>query len=171
MAGVSGSIVFNLVATLAGAAVAGEAPRYRADFERRVDIAPGTDALGKCDLLYSATRTIAASGNEDLDFAGVLAGPLGATIAAAEIVAVVIEAAAGNTNDVVYGPTASVGALGPFGDLTDRLKVRAGDFQVLYCRTGWTITATTADKWNVANSGGTTGVTYTIHVIARSVAA
>lgn len=171
MAGVRASLAVSFIALLTGSAVAGESAKYRADFRGQMDWEPGTADLGDANVLYAATRTIAASSNEDLDLAGVLADALGSTIAAAEVVAVIIEAAAGNTNDVRFGPAASAGALGPFADATDRIGIRPGNFIVLTCKQGWTITATTADKWNFANSSSGSGVTYTIHILGRTVAA
>lgn len=171
MAGVTAQLAFSLVARLTAAAVGGSTPQFPVDIERSLAYAPGTGAIDQANILYHATRTLAASGTEDLDLAGVLANALGATIAAAEIVCIVIQAAAGNTNTISWGPTASVGALLAFGDLTDRLQVRPGDFQVLSCVGGWTITATTADKITVTNLAGSTGVDYTITLIGRTVAA
>jgi hypothetical protein len=171
MTGVTASLALTLAARLTGAAVGGDVPQYTANvnFERSID--PGTAGLDQADVLYHAARTLAASATEDLDLAGVLASALGATLSYAEITGVIIEADEGNTNDVVWGPTASVGALGPFGDLTDRAKVGPGDICAITNRKGWPVTATTADKWTVANGGSGTPVTYTITIIGRTVAA
>lgn len=171
MPGVTATLALSLVARLTGAAVSGESPIFNASIDRSLAFTPGTDAVTKADILYKADRTLVASATEDLDLAGVLATALGVTIAAAEICAIIIEAAAGNTNDVVFGPTAAVGALGPFSDITDRLKVAPGDFHVLTCKRGWTITAATADKMTFTNGAGGTPVTYTLTLIGRTVAA
>lgn len=170
MAGVRAIIALNIDATLTGAGDLGN-PKQRVVIEELLTLLEGTDAINKCDLLWQDTRTIAASGNEDLDFAGVLTTAFGATVAAAELVVVFIKAHSGNTNNVKVGPTASVGALGPFADITDRLSIKPGEWQIFVSESGWAITATTADKWNIANSGGTTGVDYDILVLARTVAA
>lgn len=170
-AGVRASLSVSLIALLTGAAVAGEAARYRADFQRSREWEPGAADQGDADILYSATRTLAASASEDLDLAGVLATALGTTIAAAEVVAIVIEAASGNTNDIRYGPAASGGALLGFADATDRRIIAPGDFEAMTCKRGWAVTATSADKLNVANAAAGTSVTYTIHIIGRTVAA
>lgn len=171
MAGVTANLAVSLVARLTGAAVGGDVPQYTAKVDQALAFEPGTDAVNKADLLYRATRTLAASANEDLDLAGVLQSALGAVVAAAEVVAIIIEADDGNTNDVRYGPAASAGALLGFADATDRRAVAPGDFDVLTCRRGWPVTATTADKLNVANAAAGTPVTYTITVIGRTVAA
>ncbi len=168
MAGVTADIVLSIQAALAGANVAGAAPRYGKSIEKRVQIEAGTGAVGKADLLYSATRTIAASGNDPLDLAGVLVGPLGgAAIAAAEVVAIYIEAAAANTNDVLMGGGATpfVGPIGAAGILA----LKPGEFALFTSTQGWPVTPATADLLRIANSGAGTGVDYTIIVIARSV--
>lgn len=171
MAGVTATLSLSLAARLTAAAVGGATPQYVAEIDRALSLLPGTDAVNKADLLYHAERTLAASASEDLDLAGVLATALGATIAAAEVVAIIIQAAAGNTNDVRYGPTASVGALLGFNALTDRRNVSPGDFDCLTSRRGWAITAATADKLTVLNAAAGTPVTYTITIIGRTVAA
>ncbi len=171
MAGVTAALAFTLSARLTGAAVGGQVPQFNAEIDRALDYEPGTAALNETNVLYKATRQIAASGNEDLDLAGVLANALGATVAAAEAVLIVIEADEGNVNDVVYGPAASGGALLGFGDASDRRKVAPGDFEVLSCRRGWPVAGGSADKLNVANGGAGSVVNYTITVIGRTVAA
>lgn len=171
MAGVTANIALNVDARLVGAAIGGDAPVFNANIDRVLSFSSGTDTIAKADLLYRATRTLAASANEDLDLAGVLASPLGVVVNAAEVVAIVIEAANGNTNDVRYGPAASAGALLGFADATDRRAVAPGDFDVMTCRRGWPVTATTADKLNIANAAAGTPVTYTITIIGRTVAA
>lgn len=170
MAGVKAELTLSIDATLTGTGDLGD-PKQRVIINEALSLLAGTDAVNKADILFQDSRNIAASGNEDLDFAGVLTTAFGATIAAAELVAVFIKAHATNVNNVRFGPTASVGALGPFADITDRLSIKPGEYIVLVSESGWAITATTADKWNFANSGSGTGVDYDIVVIARTVAA
>lgn len=171
VAGVTASLVLRLVGSLVGSDVAGASPSFEFDETLQRNFKPGTAAVNEANVLYRATRQLAASANEDLDLAGVLANALGATVAAAEVVAVVIEADADNTNDVQVGPAASAGALLGFLDASDRVAIAPGDFLCHTCRRGWAITATSADKVNVANSAGSTVVNYTITVIGRTVAA
>jgi len=171
VAGVTASLVLRMIGSLVGSDVAGAAPTFEFDETLQRNFKPGTAAVNEANVLYRATRQIAASGNEDLDLAGVLANALGATIAAAEIVAVVIEADEANTNDVRFGPAASAGALLGFLDASDRVAVAPGDFLVHTCRRGWAVTATSADKVNVANSGSGTVVNYTITLFGRTVVA
>ena len=126
-------------------------------------------ANGKIDLQWSDTRTLAASANEDIDLAGVLADAFGATFTAVEVASLYISADSGNTNDVEFGPAASNGFLGPFKDASDRLKIGPDQFFAMPApAAGWAVTAGTGDKLNVANGGSGTPVTYTIHILARS---
>lgn len=171
MPGVTATLILSLVARHTAAAGAGGTPQVNYDVERRLTFEPGTADTNDADVLYRATRQIAASGNENLDLAGVLANVFGATIAAAEIVAILVEADEDNANNVVFGPAAAAGFVGPFGDASDRLSVRPGDFHLLTCQTGWAVGAGASDVINVANSGAGTPVDYTITVIGRTVAA
>lgn len=170
MAGVRADILLSISAALTGAAVAGNVPNFNAAIEKRMQLEPGTDALGKADLMYAATRTILASGNDPLDLAGVLTGPLGgAAIAAAEVVAIYIEAAEGNINDVVAGGGATpfVGPLGAAGTYT----LKPGAYVLFADERGWPVVAATGDLLRLVNSAAGTPVTYTIIVLARSIVA
>lgn len=170
MPGVTANIAFSFDATLAGSSDLGS-PKQRVTISKALALIAGTDAVNKADILFADTRTIAASGNEDLDLAGVLTDAFGATVAAAEVVAIFIAAAAGNTNNVVVGPAAAAGFMGPFGAATDRIAIKPGEWQPFVSQSGWPVTATSADKLNVANSGAGTGVDYDIVILGRTVAA
>lgn len=170
MAGVAAEILVSIAGKLAGTADLGN-PSAPISISKSVQIAPGTDALGKADILWSDTRTLAASGTENLDLAGVLTGLLGGTITAAEITAIYIEAASGNTNDVLFFGAASNSFNGPLSGTTPKLALGPTDFALITNRKGWTVTATTGDILLVGNGGGTTGVTYNIVLFGRTVAA
>lgn len=132
-----------------------------------------TDGTGadQCDMVFADTRTIAASGSESLDLAGGLTDAFGATMTFAEIVAIYVKAAAANTNDVVVGGAASNAYVGPFGDATDKVKVKPGGVLLIAGPNAaglGAVTASTGDILQVANSGGSTGVTYDIIIVGRS---
>lgn len=171
MAGVTASLDFSLNARLTKAAVGGGTPQFNAAVDYALNLLPGTNGVDKADLLYHASRQLAASGTEDLDLAGSLADALGTTIVSAEIIALVVEAAGANTNNVRVGPAASAGALLGFVDATDRVSVTPGGLLVMVNPSGWAVTATTADKITVANSAAGSVVDYTITLIGRTVAA
>ncbi|ARF62895.1 hypothetical protein B1H20_16995 [Streptomyces violaceoruber] len=137
---------------------------------RSMSLASGTGA-GKADRVFSDRRTLAASGTEDLDLAGVLVDAFGATITFARVKGLIIAAAAGNTNNVVIGAAAS----NPWATLlgaTGTLIVRPGAFVAVGTgvadATGYAVTASTGDVVKIANSGAGSAVTYDIHIIGAS---
>jgi hypothetical protein len=117
----------------------------------------------QADRLFTDTRTIAASGTDDLDLAGVLLDPLGAVLTFARIRGLLVAAAAANTNNVVMGvgtnPVTTI-----LGGTTPTLNIRPGGIMLLTAPdvTGYAVTAATADILRFANSGAGTGVTYDI---------
>lgn len=171
MAGVNAQIDLRITAQQIGTADLGSPRMTLNPIDKVLQFIPGTDAVNKLDVLFSDTRTLAASANEDLDLAGVLASALGGTITAAEVVAIYIEAAPGNANNVNVSRPASNGFAGPFLAAGDGLSVRPGEFQLLASRSGWAVTAGTGDLVNVANSAAGSAVTYSIVILGRTVAA
>lgn len=134
----------------------------------RQNFIPGT-TTGKADKLFSDTRTLAASATENLDLAGVLTDPFGATATFVKVKAIYIKAAAGNTNNVVVGGAGSNTFAGPFSDATDKVVIPPGGTVLLiHPGAGWTVTAATGDILLVANSGAGTGVTYDVVLIGTS---
>lgn len=131
-----------------------------------VELASGTGA-GQADLLFADERTLAASANEDLDLAAVLADIYGATLTLAKVKFIAIVAAAGNTNNVQVTRPASNGVplLMAAGD---GKALQPGGFLAFYDPTGVTVTADSGDLINIANSGGSTSVTYQIVIIGTS---
>lgn len=131
-----------------------------------------TDGAGanQVDRLFSDRRTLAASASEDLDLAGVLTDAFGATITNARIKAIVIKASSANTNNVVVGAASSNAFVGFFGADTHTLAIKPGGFLVIAVpdATGWAVTAGTADLLKIANSGGTTTVTYDIAILGAA---
>lgn len=142
--------------------------RHEFDEAAILDLAHGTGE-GQADMMWSDERTIAASSSETLDLAGVLSSVFGSTLTFAKVKAVLIVAAAGNTNNVVVGANGSAEFQGWFGDVSDTVAVRPGGmFLIAAPKTGWTVTASTGDILKIANSGSGTGVTYRIVVIGTS---
>lgn len=126
----------------------------------------GTGA-NQANELFTDTRTLTASSSENLDLAGVLADAFGAVLSFTRVKAIMITAAAANTNDVVVGghPTAAFSPM--FGDPTDTVVIKPGGTFVLVApdATGYPVVATTADMLTVTNSAGGTSVTYTIAIV------
>lgn len=135
-----------------------------------VSLTTGTTA-GKADKAFSDRRTLAASGTEDLDLAGVLLDAFGAAITFARIKGILIKAATGNTNSVVVG-AASSNQWATLLNTTGTITLRPGGS---FCAiagaadaTGWAVTAGTGDLLKVANSGAGTSVTYDIMLVGAS---
>lgn len=128
----------------------------------------GTGA-SQADLLFSDTRTIAASGNDDLDLAGVLLSPLNTVITMARLKGIIVKAAAANTNNVVMGGgTNFVSTI--MGGTTPTLNIRPGGLLVLFApdAVAYAVTASTADILRFSNSGAGTGVTYDVILVGAS---
>lgn len=166
MVGVTGEIAVSINATQSGAADLGN-PSVRATISELFQFTDGNAALGRADVMFKDTRTLAASATENLDLTGALVDAFGATVANAEVLAIYVKAAAGNTNNVVIGNVTN-GFLGPLG-ATGTYAVSPGDFYLATSKAGWAVTAATADLLRVANSGAGTGVTYDVIIIGRSI--
>lgn len=133
-----------------------------------VDLANGTGA-NQADRIFSDRRTIAASGTDVLDLAGVLTDAFGATITFARIKALFVSAATGNTNNVNVVQDATSGA--PlFLAAGDGVPVRPGGMFLWVApdATAAAVTAGSADLINVVNSGAGSTVTYDIVIIGAS---
>lgn len=128
----------------------------------------GTGA-GQADLIFTDSRTLGASGTENLDLAAALTDAFGATITFARIKAVIIAANQGNTNDVQITRPATNG-VPLFLAASDGIAVRPGGLFAWACSdaTGIVVTAGTGDLLTITNSAGTTGVTYKVIIIGAS---
>ena len=134
-----------------------------------IELGNGTGA-NLADLLFHDTRTIAASGSEDLDLAGGLTNPLtGAAMTFVELRAVIIRAATGNTNNVRFSRPASNG-VPLFLAAGDGIDIPPGGQFMWACAADGkvTVTAGTGDLLTVANSSSGTTVTYDITIVGTS---
>lgn len=134
----------------------------------RIRLSSGTGA-NQADLIFHDTRTLAASATEDLDLAGVLANALGTTLTFARIKAVIVSAAAANTNNVNLTRPASNGA--PlFLAAGDGIAVRPGGVfaWVAPDSTAVAVTGGTGDLLTLTNSSSGTSVTYSVVIVGAS---
>lgn len=124
---------------------------------------------GAVDVLWSDTRTLAASARDSLDLSGVLTTALNQTFSPAKIKCVMVTALAANTNNVNIGGATAGGWIGFFGDVTDKIVVKPGGvFMDCSPNTGFTVTNSSADALLIINSGAGTGVTYSIMILGTS---
>ncbi|WP_447724632.1 hypothetical protein [Sphingomonas koreensis] len=170
MAGVRGDIRFNMDLTHVGSNDIGS-PKMAVSVDKILSLVAGTDATNKANILFSDRRTLAASANEDIDLAGALSDAFGASITAAEVVAIFVSAASGNTNSVNVTRPAANGFIGPFLAAGDGVSVKPGEWQSFVSQSGWAVTAATGDLLNLANSGAGTQVIYDLVIVGRTVAA
>lgn len=136
--------------------------------QARIELDNGTLA-NQADLCFHDTRTLAASGTEDLDLAGALAGPFGAAQVFVELRAVLVTAAAGNTNNVRVTRPASNG-VPLFLAASDGLDIPPGGVFLWSCPADGklTVTAGTGDLLTITNSGSGTSVTYDVVLVGTS---
>ncbi|MET8765473.1 hypothetical protein [Streptomyces sp. NPDC004658] len=167
--GLSSTLAVSAFTELTGSSGLGTA-RLPAGLSRAVTLASGTGA-GKADKAYTARRTIAANGTDDLDLAGVLTDAFGNTITYAKVKGLVIAAAAANTNNVVIGNAAS-SAWATLLNATGTLTLRPGAVFAAIAgsvdATAYSVTASTGDVLRLANSGGGSTVTYDICIVGTS---
>lgn len=134
-------------------------------------LASGTGA-GQADKVFHDTRTLTASSTEDLDLAGGLTDALGVALTFVKIKALIISAAAGNTNNVLVGGVAAGLSTIIVPQTTGIVTVRPGATFAVFAgvadSTGYAVTATTADLLHIANSSSGTPVTYDVIVIGTS---
>jgi hypothetical protein len=135
----------------------------------QIALANGTGA-NQADLIYTETRTLGASASVTLDLAGVLTDIYGALITFARIKAIIILAAAANTNNVLMGAAAATQFLGPLGSATDVVNVRPGGWGIFVApdATAWAVGAGATDFLKFANSAAGTGVTFDLAIIGAS---
>jgi hypothetical protein len=137
-------------------------------YAQSLGFSSGTGA-NQADRIFADQRTIAASGTDDLDLAGVLLDALGATITMARLKGLIVKASAANTNNVVMGvgtnPITTI-----LGGTTPTLNIRPGGLLALFApdAVGYLVTAATADVLRFANSGAGTSVTYDVVLIGAS---
>ncbi len=130
-----------------------------------------TDGTGldQADMVYTETRTIAASTTEDIDLdAGGLLDAFGQTFTIAELKALIICAASANTNTVtILGDVNSVPILDTAATTLD-LKPGGCFVFVDPSAAGVPVTAATGDILQVENTAGGTTVDLNILILGSS---
>lgn len=141
------------------------ATSYNLNYNKSYSISNGTTA-DSANMIWTDTRTIAASGTDDIDLAGSIMDQFGDTITFTKIKGILVSASSSNTNLVLVGggSNAFINWIGASGDI---IKVRPGGTFALYANDsiGYAVTASTADILEIANSSSGTSVTYDIALI------
>lgn len=136
---------------------------------KTIGMTSGTGLL-QADRLFADTRTIAISGTDSLDLAGVLIDAVGTLLTFARVKFLYVAASAANTNNVVIG-----NGTNPFINWitpsTGAIPVRPGGFLALLATdaTAYPVTPATGDILLATNSGAGTTVTYDVVIIGSSV--
>lgn len=137
---------------------------YQVNETFSTSFANGT-ASGQANVIWTDTRTINSSSNDDLDFAGSLTDAYGATLTFATIKAIIIKAAANNPNNLVLGGDTTTNVQGIFAADDNSVNIKPGGKFILEApATGFTVTASTGDKIRLTNPS-TGAITYEIMVI------
>lgn len=136
-----------------------------------VDLTDGT-AAGQANRIFHDTRTLTASATEDIDLAGVLTDAFGATLTYVRVKGLIVAAAAANTNNVIVGGASATQFVSWNGGATHTVTVRPGAVFALFAgaadASGYVTAAGSTDLLKIANSAGSTSVTYDLVVIGAS---
>lgn len=164
----NGSIAVVLNATLSGDSDIGTSS-HTINQNYKTTFTSGTGA-NQANQMWADTRTIAASGADDLDLAGGITNALGTTITFTSIKGIIVSAAAANTNDVQIGGDATAALAELFAHSSDIINVKpGGTFAIVNPNAnGYAVTATTADILQITNSSSGTGVTYDIIIVGET---
>lgn len=136
---------------------------------KAVQLTSGTGA-NQADRIFADTRTIAASGTDPLDLAGVLVDAVGTTMTLLRAKLLYVAASAANSNNVVVGGAGANAFINWVGAAAHTVNVRPGGFLCLYApdAVAYAVTAATGDILNIANSGAGTSVTYDVVIMGSS---
>jgi hypothetical protein len=125
-------------------------------------------AANQVDKAWTDQRTLVGSATEDLDLAASLVDAFGDTVTFVKLKAVIILAAAGNTNNVNVTRPGSNGLV-LFLAAGDGIAIKPGGCFVWACPgTGITVTAATGDLLTFTNSAGGTDVIYDVILLGTS---
>jgi hypothetical protein len=162
----NGSMSFNLKGFLTKALDIGTAT-LTVDYNKRYTMTNGTGADQE-NMMWTDTRTLTASSTEDLDLYGGLTNAFGDTVNFTAIKGLFIFPAAANTNNVLVGGDGSA-VVGWVGNASDIVAIKPGGFFGYYDPTGGgvTVTDTSADVLQLANSAGGTSVVYDIIIVGE----
>ena len=164
MSQVNAIVTSHLAATYTGAAGVGSASQVIGE-SKAVALTGGTGA-GKADKLYSAAINIAASGNTTINLT---TGDdvFGVALAMVKVKAIVVEADATNTNDIVIGNGTNP-LVGPFGAGNQTIAVKPGGMLTIASKDGYSVVASTGDVVKITNSSSGSAVTGKIAIIGAS---
>lgn len=143
--------------------------QFPVDLQAAAAFTNGT-GLGAADLIFTDTRTLAASATENLDCAGGgLTTPLGAAFTCARLKGVLIRCPSTNPHDLVFSRPAANG-VPIFEAASDAVRVKPGGWFAMAApdAAGWVVTAGTGDLLTATNGGGGGAISYDVVLIGAS---
>ncbi len=162
----SGGITFQLIGQLIKSLDIGTA-RLDVNYSKRYSTANGTGA-DQANMIWTDTRTITASSNDDLDLYGGITNAFGDTMNFAAIKGIFLFANVLNVNDIKIGnSSAEISTM--TGNINDIFIVQPGGMWCVYNPSagGYGVTNTTADILRVTNAAGGTSVDYDIIILGE----
>lgn len=130
-------------------------------YEKRLAFLDGAGA-NQINTFWQDVRQIAASGTDDIDLAGGITDVFGNALTLTKLKGIFIYAHATNTNNLLIGGDAASVPL--FGAVNDLIVIYPGSFFAI-CNpnaAGYTVTGTTGDILQIANSSSGSVVDYDI---------
>lgn len=161
----TGSMKFNVQGSLSNTIDLGSRS-YNITYNKGYSLSNGTGA-DQANIIWSDTRTISASSNDDLDLAGGLTDAYGATITFTKIKGILVYAYAENSNILQIGGAASNAFVNWVASATDIINLRpGGSFGITVTdATAYAVSAGTGDILRLTNGGAGSSVTYDIMLI------
>lgn len=164
----TGQVIYQFVATQTDELDL-ESLRGAINYSKNKAFTDGTGS-GKVQVVFSDTRTLGASGTEDLDLAGVLTNGFGKTITFTKIKAIMIHAdPTNNAANLVVVSRPSSNGLVLFGAASGALAGLQPDGAFIFLQpgAGLTVTASTGDLLTITNSAGTNAVSYDVIIMGE----
>jgi len=143
-------------------------PEHRPVLEKLLQFASGTGA-DQADIVFTDTRTIAISTNDDIDLSGALADAFGAVVAAAEVVGLIIINKS-TTQTLTIGVAGTNPWVTIWAASGDGLKIPPRGVFVLFAPDAsglGAVVAGASDVLRIANGAGAT-CDYDIALLART---
>lgn len=147
--GVKADIAYTITGRYRGPADLGEVGSQLDPIVERITLIPGSADIGRSDVLYAETRSIAAGGEDIVDLSGVLRDHWDNLIALEELVLLYIAADAGNDQDLLVGGGSFQGPLSA-GSV---MPLRPGEDIALPSARGWHVSPGTQDQLKIVNNG------------------
>jgi hypothetical protein len=134
-------------------------------YAKQFNLTSGTGA-GQADLMVLLAGSLAASDTLTIDLVGALADVFGDTVSMARFKTLVVELTGGSGTSAKLAPNGSAGVTTLLGGTSPTLTIRNPGFVAIGCSdaTGYGLTATTADKFDLTNLDGTNSLTYRVLV-------